>query len=243
MKEKIKIYICDDNIEFADSVEKEIKLCLADKQKYEAKIFDNGISLLNEFDIQVPDVVFLDIDMPEMDGFEVASQIQKRKEETIIIFVTSHDDMVYNSYKYHPFWFIRKSHMHDFETMVTNLLNRLDTESKRKKSLFNLKIENRVIEIDINTVTYIESYKNDIIIHDRINEKRQVRCKISEAEKQLYNSKIIRIQNGYLVNCRFISKVTSRDVILTDGTHLSLSRSRIDFVINEYQNFIKRTII
>ena len=243
MKDNIKFYICDDNSDFANKTKKEIGLILNGRCKYEITAFGSGTELIKQFDIQNADAVLLDIDMPEMNGFEAAALLQKRKEDILIIFVTGHEDKVYHSYDYHPFWFMRKSHMHDLKVVISKLLRKIDAEDERKRLTFNLKTENRTIEIDINTVTYIESYKNDIIIWDRALGKKQIRCKITEAEKQLYPLNIIRIQNGILVNCRYISKITSREVILTDGTQLGLSRSKIDFVREEYQNFVRRTLV
>ena len=167
MRDNLKFYICDDNSDFADRIKKEIDLYMNDKRNYETVVFNSGVVLLKQFDKQVADVVLLDIDMPEMNGFEVASLLQKRKEDILILFVTSHEDKVYQSYDYHPFWFIRKSHMHDLQVVIPKLLRKIDVEEERKRLTFNLKAENCVVEIDINTVIYIESYKNDIIIRDR----------------------------------------------------------------------------
>lgn len=243
MRDALKFYICDDNRDFANRIKNEIDLYMNGRRSYEAIVFNSGTELLKQFDKQIADVVLLDIDMPKMNGFEVASLLQKRKEDILILFVTSHEDKVYQSYDYHPFWFIRKSHMHDLQVVIPKLLRKIDAEDERKRLTFNLKAENCVMEIDINTVIYIESYKNDIVIQDRVSGEKQVRCKITDAEKQLYPLNIIRIQNGVLVNCRYISKITSREVILTDGTHFGLSRSKIDFVREEYQNFIRRTML
>lgn len=243
MRDNLKFYVCDDNNGFADRIKKEIDLYMNGRRNYETVIFNSGTALLKQFDKQAADVVLLDIDMPEMNGFEVASLLQKRKEDILILFVTSHEDKVYQSYDYHPFWFIRKSHMHDLRVVIPILLRKIDAEEERTRLTFNLKTENCVVELDINTTIYIESYKNDIIIRDRVAGEKQIRCKITDAEKQLYPLNIIRIQNGILVNCRYISKITSREVILTDGTHLGLSRSKIDFVREEYQNYIRRTLI
>ena len=243
MKNHLKFYICDDDSNFANSVKREIDLHMNDVRNCETIVFNSGTALLRQFDKQCADVILLDIDMPEMSGFEVASLLQKRKENILILFVTSHEDKVYQSYDYHPFWFIRKSHMHDLQVIIPKLLRRIDADDERKRLTFNLKTENCVVEIDINTVIYMEAYKNDIIIQDKVSSEKQVRCKMTDAEKQLYPLNIIRIQNGVLVNCRYISKITSREVILTNGTHLGLSRSKIDFVREEYQNFIRRTLI
>ena len=55
--------------------------------------------------------------MPELDGFEVAEKLQSSKKNALIIFITSHEDKVYQSWKYQPFWFVRKSHMEDLNVV------------------------------------------------------------------------------------------------------------------------------
>ena len=84
MRDNLKFYICDDNSDFADRIKKEIDLYMNDRRNYETVVFNSGVALLKQFDKQVADVVLLDIDMPEMNGFEVASLLQKRKEDILI---------------------------------------------------------------------------------------------------------------------------------------------------------------
>lgn len=240
--ERINIAICDDNNEFANLIKKEICSYMDGKRNFEIIIFNNGIDLLKQFDKEFVEVVFLDIDMPKISGFETALQLQKRKNDILIIFITNHEDKVFQSYEYHPFWFIRKSHIHDLKVVMPKLLRKIDAERENKRLTFNLITERCTVELDINRLTHIESCKNDIIIFDKVKGKFKLRCKIASVEKQLYPLGIIRIQNGILVNCRFIAKITSREVILTDGTQLGLSRSKIGFAKEEYQNFIRRML-
>lgn len=236
---KIKIYLCDDNQKFVEEITSRIVNALQNNRECETTTFTGGDDLLKQWNKEFADVVFLDIDMPKVNGFEVASLLQKSKEDIFILFVTSHEDKVYQSYDYHPFWFIRKSHMNDLNVALPKLLRKIDAANENKRLVFNLQADTRTIELDINTLIYIESVKNNIVIKDRVKDDIQIRCKISVAEQQLYPLHIIRIQNGVLINCRYISKITSREVILTDGTHFNLSRSRIDYVKEEYQRFVR----
>ena len=100
MKNNLIFYICDDNIDFAQKIKQEIKKITINKRTCEICIFDNGRELIKKWDSQIADAVFLDIDMPEINGFELAEQIQKRKEDAYIIFITNHEDKVYQSYEY-----------------------------------------------------------------------------------------------------------------------------------------------
>ena len=238
MKNKIITYLCDDNKSFVDDIAKRIKTILSNDREVEIVKFIDGKSLILQWNKQFADVVFLDIDMPELDGFEVAEKLQSSKKNALIIFITSHEDKVYQSWKYQPFWFVRKSHMEDLNVVFPRLLAKIDAEYEKENNFFNLYGENSVVELDINSLMYIESYRHNIIIHYK-NNNQEVRCKISNAEEQLLGKNIIRVQKGFLVNCRFISKITSRDVILTNGYSIHLSRDRLSFVKDEFQRFLR----
>ena len=238
MKNKIITYLCDDNKSFVDDIAKRIKTILSNDREVEIVKFTDGKSLILQWNKQFADVVFLDIDMPELDGFEVAEKLQSSKKNALIIFITSHEDKVYQSWKYQPFWFVRKSHMEDLNVVLPRLLIKIDMGHEKDGNFLNLQCDNSIVEININSMMYIESYKHNIIIHYK-NDNQQVRCKISNAEEQLLGKNIIRVQKGFLVNCRFISKITSREVILTNGRKIHLSRDRISSVKDEFQRFLR----
>ncbi len=243
MRNGTTFYICDDCLGFAEKLKKTIDTYSAKDRENEIKVFDSAKALLFAFREKMADAVFLDIDMPQMSGFEAAEALQGIKEDIPIVFVTGYDDKVYQSYEYQPFWFIRKSHIDDVGAILPRLFKKLDTMAEQKRQTVNLKTENSVIEVDIGSLLYIEGMKNNIIIHDRVSGDKTVRCKMGSAEKQLSSHGAARIQRGILVNLRCISKITSREVILTDGTHLGLSRLKAEAVKEQYHDFIRRTLI
>ena len=243
MRNGTTFYICDDCLGFAEKLKKTIDTYSAKDRENEIKVFDSAKALLFAFREKMADAVFLDIDMPQMSGFEAAEALQGIKEDIPIVFVTGYDDKVYQSYEYQPFWFIRKSHIDDVGAILPRLFKKLDAMAEQKRQTVNLKTENSVIKVDIGSLLYIEGMKNNIIIHDRVSGDKTVRCKMGSAEKQLSSHGAARIQRGILVNLRCISKITSREVILTDGTHLGLSRLKAEAVKEQYHDFIRRTLI
>ncbi len=239
IKMKLRIAVCDDEKVFLEKIKGKIQDNIKDAYECNIITFNNSAELIANLTAESIDAVFLDIDMPKIDGFETAALLQKIKQNILIIFVTSHDDMVYHAWDFQPFWFIRKSHLNDLRTIMPRLFQKIKYNREQERFLFNLVAENYVIEIDMNTITYIESIKNDIFINSNINQPVKVRCKLSDAECQLYPFHIIRIQNGILINCRFISKVTSREVLLTNGMKFNISRDRVAYVKNEFQKFVR----
>lgn len=239
MKDKIEIYICDDNPNFIDEITQITQSLVGKNRTLTIKTFNDGRKLIVQWNKKFADVVFLDIDMPSITGFEVAEELQKSKRDAIIIFITSHEDKVYQSWEFQPFWFVRKSHLNDLDKVFPRLLLKIDSENEKEKHSFNLVAETKVVALDINSVKYIQALKHYILIKYINGEQVKIRCKISDAEEQLKPLYFIRIQTSALVNCRFIAKITSRDVILTDGESLHVNREKLDNVKDEFQKFIR----
>lgn len=239
MKDEIKIYICDDDKTFVDEIVCRLNLLFDRHRTYDVQTFNDGKALITQWNKEFADVVFLDIDMPSITGFEVCEELQKSKRDAVIIFVTSHEDKVYQSWEFQPFWFVRKSNLSDLNKVFPKLLVKIDSEHEKEKHIFNLIAETKTVQLDINAVKYIQAFKHYILIKCINGEHTKIRCKISDAEKQLQDLYFVRIQNSVVVNCRFISKITSRDVILTDGESIHINREKIDFVKDEFQRFIR----
>ena len=108
----LRIAICDDDQALLHSYKNRIK-ALFESKHVDAIIFDytKGSKLITECK-EVPfDLIFLDIDMPEMSGFDVAEKINDINADTVIIFVTNEEQLVYRSLRYSPFRFIRKAYL------------------------------------------------------------------------------------------------------------------------------------
>lgn len=243
MAKSTLIYICDDDLEFCRIMEKKIyNLFRSSYLEYECmvQIFDSAAALLNAWNERKADVVFLDICMPEIDGFQASEKIRSQRDDAIIIYVTNHDDMVYQVWDFKPFWFVRKSKMKDVDYFFPKLIKELKIREEKKKGYKRLITEQEVVEIDMNLVMYIESQNHDIIIYYRDGKTLQSRCRISDVEEQLTACYFGRIQQGIVVNYRFISKINSREVIFLNGEKVNISRKRLADVRTQYQEFLRR---
>lgn len=107
----IRAAICDDEPTTLDYLHEHISREFR-RQGAEIQIdkFTSGRNFLNAHKAELFDVIFLDIDMPEISGFEIAEQINNIS-EALIVFVTLHDELVFSSLKFRPFRFIRKPYL------------------------------------------------------------------------------------------------------------------------------------
>ena len=239
MNRYLDIYVCDDQAYFVDIICKEIKRVLENLSDCQIQCFDNGDDLLEQCRKTVPDIVFLDIDMPGLDGFSVANALQNDACRPRFAFVTSHDEEVFQALNYQPFWFVRKSHLEDLGIVLSRLLDQIDYDNRNGHRLCKLRSEKRVLEIDLQMLTLVESSGHDIVLNYQDGSSITLRGKIADAEKQLEPYFVVRVQNGILVNCRYISRVTSRDITLLDGRQIAIGRKRVDAVKNQFQTYMR----
>ena len=107
------------------------------------------------------DIVFLDIDMPKMTGFEIAEAIGLLKRRTEIVFVSNLEHLVYDSIKFRPFRFVRKS------LLAEDVISAIDAfiiEQKRNQDVFVIKTFRTTIPVAISDIIYFESMGHDIFV-------------------------------------------------------------------------------
>lgn len=239
MKRYLEIYVCDDQASFIDKICQEIKRVLENVSDCQIQCFDNGDDLLEQCRRTVPDIVFLDIDMPGLDGFSVANVLQNDACRPRFAFVTSHDEDVFQALHYQPFWFVRKSHLEDLKIVLSRLLAQIEYDNRNGHCICRLRSEKRVLKIDLQNLTLVESSGHDIVLKYKNGSSITLRGKMADAEKQLEPYFVVRVQNGILVNCRYIARVTSRDITLLDGQQIAIGRKRVDAVKNQFQTYMR----
>lgn len=105
---KVTIAICDDDINCADLIENyisEFKNVVAD-----CDVCSSGEELIQAYSANTEryEVVFLDMEMEQLTGIETAKHIRELDEHVIIVFITSHTEYMYESFKCTPFRFLIK---------------------------------------------------------------------------------------------------------------------------------------
>ncbi|MBQ4528678.1 MAG: response regulator transcription factor [Clostridia bacterium] len=239
MKKEIEIYMCDDDESFMKSTSLLIMSLIGENRSVKITEFSDGDSLIKQCETTIPDVVFLDIDMPRMSGFEIADKLHANNMDICIIFLTSYDDMVYQSWTYQPFWFIRKSCLQDFKTVIPRLLTKIDSIHENYNSNAELIIHGKNYLINLKTVSRICSFKHYIHIEDISGRIIEVRAKISDIKNQLSDMHFTQIQKGVIVNLRFVHKITSRCVVFHDGTKHNISRLFLKNCQSDFQRYIR----
>ena len=105
----IRIAVCDDEVIFVRCLRDMVE-ALFEKQgmEFQCFVYTNAPELIQAHRKEEFQLLFLDIDMPEMSGMELAAEIRAMNSAAALIFVSSHSDFVFESFQFQPFRFLRK---------------------------------------------------------------------------------------------------------------------------------------
>lgn len=222
----MKVAVCDDNKVMLKYLFGYISEILTSYNiSHEVSKFAKGKEFIEQHRNTPFDVVFLDIKMPDIDGFTVAKELRDSSDNTQIIFVTTEDGLVYDSFDYQPFWFIPKTNPEILKAKLQTAIKKLtDRMAQNRKICLKLpRGEERYIYSD--TILYIYSqsnYLNIVLNSETIN----IREKISVFSEKLPPQMFARIHNRYIVNMQQIAAVDYADykIILKNDETLYVSR-------------------
>lgn len=217
--------ICDDDPLFAEQLKERIReQCVQNDWEYRCRQAD--AQTLLEMDFSAVDVLFLDIEMPDVNGLEAAKQIRQRYDDLLLVFVTGFIDYAPSGYKVHAFRYLLKSRLdEELPECLMDIQEKLysSQESIRVKAINGEKC------VRLKSIVYLEgTSKRHTLLHlYEFGETVYVECLglLSSYEKQLRDKGFLKIQKSYLVNMEYIQKMANYRAILKTKEELRTSIS------------------
>ncbi len=211
---------------------------------FTVQAYPDAQKLLSDFAEKPFDVLFLDIKMPGIDGFEAARRVRGMTDETEIIFITTEQELVYDSFDFQPFAFIPKTPPELMKSRLSRTVGNLLAKYKVSRRICVELPYSEKIYIKPNDLIYVGSEKNNLIYHIRDGEDVLVRAKIQEAEEILPDDLFIRIHNRLIVNMAHIESIDYPQGVLTvtGGELLPISRPRKQSLSDAYDRYL-RTLV
>lgn len=226
------LILCDDDNVFLDKLETRIRgMCQKHGIAVGMERYDSSKKMLEGLkDLDTVPVFLIDIDMPEVNGFAVASFLKKWNRECCIGFVSNKDELVFQAFAYHPFFFIRKTHLdEELEPQLLELQKKMGVKVPK----IELQTGRQTVEVALDTIWFVESEKNYLLFYREKDERGdavRARMKIAEAEKELEPHGFVRIHKGYLVNMNYVYRLRENEILLLNGKHVPVSRSYLNQV-------------
>jgi len=221
----IKICICDDSSEERASISTLVREW-SRQSGTEVSIaeFPTAEAFLFEYEDLAPDIVLLDIEMPGMNGVDLAKRLRAGNKLIQIAFITGYSEYIAEGYEVAALHYLLKPVSTEklFSTL-DRAMERLETDDRK----IVLETSEATVLIPIYEIRYIEVIKNYITIHAEGD--YTVKRTLKEIEGEL-DERFLRVGRSYIVNLYFISRVTRTEVFLRGGESVPLPRGAYETV-------------
>ena len=228
----MKIYLCDDEKEIREEICAAVSAVLPSAK---VSAFADGKCLLTQLKEVSCDILLLDIDMPELSGMEAAEYLMELPHKPLLIFVTNHDELVYESFRYHPFGFVRKQFLNE---ELEKVLKDCVAELEQGKQHFNFRSEGKEVCLKLSDLFFFESEGNYLKVYTQ-NVEYRFRSTITAVEGALKRDGFIRIHKGFLVNQSAIRLFGTDVVELTDGRTLPVGKTYLEEAKRQFMRYLR----
>ncbi len=204
----------------------------------------DGIEALSVIEKHHPKLIFLDIEMPKMNGFEMLNTIKQKNFH--IIFTTAYDQYAIKAIKYAAFDYLLKPiDIEELKTAVARIAGSETDQTKKqiellqqnmqhsKKQLNKLAVPtlDGLLFFDINDIIHLEAQSNYTNIFFTNKPKILASKTLKEFEELLPLDIFFRVHHSYLINLNYIKRYIKGDggqIELQNGTYVDVSRRKKD---------------
>ena len=233
MVKHMNIVICDDSIGFTNVLKNYITYYAAKNDiTNKVEIFYYPCKLLDA-DLSDCNVLFLDIDMPQINGIETARRLREKYPELILVFITGWIEYAPDGYRVNAFRYLLKKNLPEDLWVCLNEIQEKMFENTESITLRNSEHESM---IPLKDIIYFEGTRQKYVLTYLRNKPEPIKCygKISEMDEQLQGKGFLRIQKSFLVNMAYIEKIRNYKAYLRNGDELKVSERQYQAVNHQF---------
>lgn len=189
------------------------------------------------------DILFLDVCMPDVSGFQLAEEIRSKSDNAFIVFVTEKEELVYESFDYQPFYFIRKDCTENIKCNISKAISRLSGYIKQNGFML-IDRDSVKVPVKYGNIMYIKSDKHYLEYHMADKSVMRIRGSLNIKEQELQDYDFAKIHQRYLVNLKYIKYMdkSKEIIILKNGERLGISRSNKSFAEEKYTRYLSKNL-
>ena len=216
----MRILVCDDEKIWCSRIKGYILLNLTEDSDSIVEIFGSGNDLIKYCCENKPDVLFLDIELSDMNGLDLAKQLRKDYPTLIIVFITNHPNYVFSCFETEPLNFLRKPiEREEFDKTFQRIINKYIELHK----FIPIKWQNDTVNLEISDICYVEGYNRHLIFRLYNGESYEIVGRINEIYKVLQVYGFVKSHQGFIVNMLHIKNFGENEIYMKNGDSVLMS--------------------
>lgn len=219
-----RIAICDDNEEDISYVSRLVsEWARANGHLVQVETFASAEAFLFQYaEDQSYQILLLDIEMDGMDGVALARKVRADNQEIQIVFITGYTDYIADGYEVEALHYLLKPVN---QQKLSEVLSRAVVKLMQSGRSLVLNTPEGLVRAPLYEIRWIEVQRNYVTVHGKGD--YTVKQTLSEVERSL-DEEFIRTGRSFIVNLKYVRKVTRSEVLLADGTSVPLARGYYD---------------
>jgi DNA-binding LytR/AlgR family response regulator len=229
-----KIAIIEDNKEELSNLLKQIEKYQEEKNViFDVKTFENAYYFIHDYKNDFH-IVFMDIDLPGVNGMDTAKKLRELDHNVSLVFVTNLAQYAIKGYEVDALDFIIKpATMESITYVLDKAMKRLSASSS---ATFSLKTARGTISLSENEISYVEVFDHNLVYHTTKGEFT-VRGKLSDLTDKLDPERFVMCNRSFIVNLRYVSNVTA-DYLSVGDTRITISKSHRKELMQRFSSFL-----
>ncbi len=230
----IRFAIIDDEIEVANKLTSYIdKYFQINNCQCEVKFFDTASKFLENYHFDF-DAIFMDINMPGVDGMSATKELRRLDKNVKIIFVTSLAQYAIKGYEVNAFDFVVKPV--NYYTFAMKLDRLMENYREKEGASIIIKANNSFIKTPVSDIKYIEVSDHKLIVHT-ISNDFETYDTLSNYLNLLKNEPFALCNRCYLVNLKYVNKV-NKDAVYIGNNCIQMSRRKYKEFMNSLNKYL-----
>lgn len=222
---RYKILIIDDTEKDIQRIRNTLTIVLPGmKHSYEAAWCTNPEKCNN---LYAYDIYIIDIQMHTGTfGFELAKNINAVSPNASIIFCTNYDNLVFDSWRIHALFFVRKNHLKDD---LKDAFLKFESEIPEEKWI-TVNENHNPVRIPVFRIVYVKAYRNNLTIHMKDKTSHELYCSLKHFLSLEECADFIQISRAIAINLKYAKDLSTSTITMYRDIHLPVSRRRLSYV-------------